>query len=83
MITKVLAAELGRRQITVNAVLPGMTETDLLHRSVPKPAVAAYLAHVPLGRLGQPADIADVVAFLASPDARWITGETLAANGGL
>ncbi len=83
MITKVLAAELGRRNITVNAVLPGMTETDLLHQSVPKPAIADYLARIPLGRLGRPDDIADVVAFLASDDARWITGETLAANGGL
>jgi 3-oxoacyl-[acyl-carrier protein] reductase len=83
MITKVLAAELGRRQITVNALLPGMTETDLLHQSVPPPAIAAYLAQIPLGRLAQPDDIADAAAFLASPDARWITGESLAANGGL
>lgn len=83
MITKILAVELGPRGITVNAILPGMTETDLLHQSVSARAIEAYRGRVPLGRLGRPDDIAAVAAFLASDDAGWITGETLAANGGL
>jgi 3-oxoacyl-[acyl-carrier protein] reductase len=82
MLTRVLAAELGPRGITVNAVLPGMTDTEMLRQAVPPEALEAYVRQTPLGRLGTPEDIADVVAFLASEQARWITGETIGANGG-
>lgn len=76
------AAEFGPRQITVNVVSPGMTETDLLTASTPSHALENFVAQTPLGRLGQPADIADVVAFLCSDDARWMTANNLLANGG-
>jgi 3-oxoacyl-[acyl-carrier protein] reductase len=79
----VAAKELGPRGITVNVVSPGATDTELL-RSTNSPeglAMAAKLS--PLGRLGEPADIADVVAFLVGPDSRWLTGQNLEASGGL
>lgn len=79
-----LAHTQGVRGITVNTVSPGITETDMNSWLTENPesqkAVAAMTA---LGRHGQPADIADAVAFLASDDARWITGQTLEVNGGL
>lgn len=76
-----LAKELGVRQITVNTVLPGVTATDGL---VLGPEQLGYLtAQTPLGRLGRPADIARVVAWLASPDAGWITGQNIRATGGI
>ncbi|WP_306209059.1 SDR family oxidoreductase [Actinoplanes sp. RD1] len=78
---RVLAKELGGRGITVNSVLPGLTDTDGL--SPDFRANDALLGRTPLGRLGRPEDIADVVAFLASDDARWVTGDTIAAAGGL
>ncbi|WP_305786618.1 SDR family oxidoreductase [Symbioplanes lichenis] len=78
---RVLAKELGSRRITVNSVLPGLTDTDGL--SPDFRANDALLARTPLGRLGRPEDIADVVAFLAGDDARWVTGDTIAAAGGL
>lgn len=78
-----LAQALGGRRITVNTVSPGVVDTDLgawVHSS---PVLEASVrATVALGRIGQPGDIADVVAFLASDDARWITGVTLDASGG-
>ena len=74
--TKVAAREFGPRGITVNAVSPGATDTDLLRAGNPPQALEQSVALTALGRLGTPADIADVVAFLASPDARWITGRT-------
>ncbi len=77
--TRVLAKELGARQITVNAVAPGATETDM----VPDVARETVPKQTPLGRLGQPEDIADVVAFVVSEDARWITGQIIGANGGM
>jgi 3-oxoacyl-[acyl-carrier protein] reductase len=76
-----LARELGPRQITVNNVLPGLTDTDGL--SAEFRANTALLERTPLGRLGRAEDIADVVAFLAGDDARWVTGQTIAAAGGL
>lgn len=78
------ARELGPRAITVNAVSPGATYTDLLRGNNPGVDIAAAVAPLtPLGRIGRPDDIADVVAFLAGPDGRWITGQNLRAGGGL
>ncbi|GAA1171007.1 SDR family oxidoreductase [Streptomyces hebeiensis] len=78
----VLAKELGSRRITVNAVLPGLTDTDGLSPEF-RANADKFIAQTPLGRLGRSEDIADVVAFLASDDARWVTGQTIAAAGGL
>lgn len=81
--TKVAAREFGPRGITVNTVSPGATDTDLLRSSNPPEALEQTPALTALGRLGTPSDIADVVAFLAGPDARWITGQNIRATGGL
>ena len=75
--TRCWSAEMAPRQITVNTVSPGMTETDLLMDVTPREVLAAMIAQTPLGRLGQPADIADVVAFLCSDNARWLTASRL------
>jgi 3-oxoacyl-[acyl-carrier protein] reductase len=84
VLTKGLAAELGPRNIRVNAVLPGPVETEGT-KSMPEfePILAATLPRTPLGRVGQPSDIAHVVSFLASGDSGWITGQTIQAAGGL
>jgi 3-oxoacyl-[acyl-carrier protein] reductase len=79
----VAARELGGRGITVNSVSPGATDTELLRSNNPPEALEALLTWTPLGRLGQPADVADVVAFLAGPDGRWLTGQNLHASGGM
>lgn len=76
-----LAKELGARLITVNTVSPGVTETDGL--VLEQAQVEQMIAQTPLGRLGQPADIADAIALLVSDDARWITGQSIRANGGI
>ncbi len=81
--TRCHSAELGKRQITVNSVAPGTTDTEMLHGSMSPEALKALVGQTALGRLGAPADLADVVAFVASDDARWITGEVIPANGGL
>jgi 3-oxoacyl-[acyl-carrier protein] reductase len=81
--TKVAARELGPRGITVNTVSPGATDTDLLRSSNPPEALERLPPLTALGRLGTPSDIADVVAFLAGLDARWITGQNIQATGGL
>ena len=81
--TRCWAAELGPRGITVNTVSPGMTETELLMEVMPREALESARQQTPLGRLGQPADIADVVAFLCSDEARWLTAQNLLANGGV
>lgn len=80
--SKSLAREVGSRGITVNVVAPGFIETDMT-RDLPEAAREGMLANTALGRLGQPVDIAHAVAFLASPLAAYITGETLHVNGGL
>jgi 3-oxoacyl-[acyl-carrier protein] reductase len=81
--TRTLAKELGPRQITVNCVAPGYVMTDLNRRRWATPeAEAEHAAYSVFGRMGQPADIADVVAFLASQDSRWVTGQCLDASGG-
>ena len=82
-LTRCHAAELGPRGITVNSLAPGVTDTDMLRSALPDPMKQALIAQTALGRLGTPQDIADVAAFLASDDARWITGEVIPANGGL
>ncbi len=80
--SKSLAREIGSRGITVNVVAPGFIATDMT-RDLPEDAKAAMLQQIALGRLGEPADIARAVAFLAGPDAAYITGETLHVNGGM
>jgi 3-oxoacyl-[acyl-carrier protein] reductase len=84
-ITGVLAKELGPRKIRVNSVNPGIVETEGTHTAgfVGSDFENGLVALTPLGRTGQPGDIADVVAFLASDEARWLTGEKLIAGGGL
>lgn len=79
----VAARELGGRGITVNVVSPGVTDTDLLRANNTQESLDRAIGMSALGRMGQPADIADVVGFLAGPDARWVTGQNLLANGGL
>ncbi len=81
--TAVAARELGPRGITVNAVSPGATDTDLLRAENTDETLDAYLGFTALGRLGQPAEIAGVVAFLAGPDAGWITGQNIRVTGGM
>ena len=80
--TKSLAQEVGSRGITVNAVAPGMIDTDMT-RELPEPQRQTLLASIPLGRLGQPEEIAAVVAFLASDAGGYVTGETIHVNGGM
>jgi len=80
--SKSLAREIGSRGITVNVVAPGFIDTDMT-KDLGEAARTALLGQVPVGRLGSPADIAAAVAFLASPEAGYITGETLHVNGGM
>jgi 3-oxoacyl-[acyl-carrier protein] reductase len=80
--TKSLAQEVGSRNITVNCVAPGFIDTDMT-KALPDAQRDALLARIPLGRLGSPEDIAEAVAFLASPRAAYITGATLHVNGGM
>ncbi|QFY11810.1 SDR family oxidoreductase [Nonomuraea phyllanthi] len=81
--TKVAARELGGRGITVNVVSSGATDTDMLRGANPPEALEQTAGLTALRRLGQPDDIASVVAFLAGPDSRWITGQNILASGGL
>jgi 3-oxoacyl-[acyl-carrier protein] reductase len=80
--SKSLAQELGSRNITVNCVAPGFIDTDMT-RALTEAQRAALLAQIPLGRLGQPQDIAAAVAYLASPAAGYVTGAVLHVNGGM
>jgi len=82
VLTNALAKELGPRGITVNAVAPSMTRTDMT-AATPPARREAVMAATPLGRIGEPEDVADVVAFLASDESRWVTGRTLLTDGGL
>lgn len=84
-ITGVLARELGPRKIRVNSVNPGMVETEGTHTAgfIGSDFETWALSTTPLGRIGQPDDIADVTVFLASDDSRWMTGESLIASGGM
>ncbi|WP_017963328.1 glucose 1-dehydrogenase [Rhizobium leguminosarum] len=83
-INSVLAKELGPRKIRVNAILPGMVETEGAHSAgvIGSDLQQTMVAQTPLGRIGQPDDIADIAVFLASDDVRWLTGERLVASGG-
>ncbi len=80
--SRALAREIGSRNITVNCVAPGFIDTDMT-RALDEQQVSSLLQQIPLARLGQPADIAAAVAFLASPQAGYITGTTLHVNGGM
>jgi 3-oxoacyl-[acyl-carrier protein] reductase len=80
--TKALAREIGSRNVTVNCVAPGFIETDMT-KSLSEDQVARLIANVPLGRLGQAGDVAEAVLFLASPQAAYITGNTIHVNGGM
>ena len=81
--TAVAALEFGGRGITVNAVSPGATDTEMLRSANPGSTFEDEVAHTALKRLGQPGDIANAVAFLAGPDSGWITGQVLRVDGGL
>ncbi len=80
--THTLAKELGSRAITVNAVAPGPVATELLLAGRSAEVLQRLTNDIPLGRLGQPEDIAEVVSFLASPDSGWVNGQVIKANGG-
>jgi 3-oxoacyl-[acyl-carrier protein] reductase len=80
--TRVWAKELGPKGVTVNAVAPGPVQTDLMRENLDDATRAIFIQRTSLGRIGMPDDVADVVAFLASNDARWVTGQVLAATGG-
>ena len=81
-LTRALARELGSRNITVNCVAPGFIETDMTAK-LPQAQQQALLTQIPLGHLGKPADIAHAVAYLASPQAAYVTGQELHVNGGM
>lgn len=82
-VTRVLAKEVGSRGITVNVVSPGPTDTPLFREGKTEEQIKKFGDMAALGRIGETEDIADVVAFLASDNARWITGQNIRANGGL
>lgn len=79
--TKALARETAARGITVNAIAPGYIETDMI-KTVPQKTLDAIISTIPVGRLGQPEEIARCVVFLAADEAAFITGETMSINGG-
>ncbi len=81
-VTRCAAAELGGKGITVNAVAPGATDTEMFRSQVPEQVQGRLVEATLLGRLGLPADIAAVVSFLCSEEGGWITGQVLEANGG-
>ena len=80
--TKSMAREVASRNITVNAVAPGFIDTDMT-RALSDDQRSALMSQIPAGRLGTPADIAGAVAFLVSPAAAYVTGQTLHVNGGM
>lgn len=81
-LTRTIAKEMGSRQITVNAVCPGFIETEMTQK-IPENIRAGYSQRIPLGHFGSPRDVADAVAFLASDEARYITGQYLCVDGGM
>lgn len=82
-LTHVLAKELGSEQITVNAIAPGPVATGLFLGDKSQEQVERIEKMIPLGRLGEPEDIAAAVSFLAGPDSHWISGQVIRANGGM
>jgi NAD(P)-dependent dehydrogenase (short-subunit alcohol dehydrogenase family) len=83
MLCRVAADELGASGIRVNSVRPGLTRTDLVEAiTAPGPVLDDYLACTPLGRIGEPEDVANLVRFLLGPEASWITGENISVDGG-
>ena len=80
--THVLAKELGKRAVTVNVVAPGPVATEMFLTGKSEELIQSLTSAIPLGRLGQPEDIARVVSFLASPESGWINGQVIKANGG-
>ncbi len=81
--TRVLAKELGSKGITVNVISPGPTDTELFREGKTEESINRFAQMAALGRLGEVQDIADVVAFIASDEARWITGQNIRVNGGI
>src|SRR4029077_21115649 len=84
-VTRTLAKELGPKKIRVNSINPGVVETEGAHSAgfIGSHAQKEFEAQTPVGRIGQPDDIAPIAVFLASADSGWLTGETLLASGGL
>jgi NAD(P)-dependent dehydrogenase (short-subunit alcohol dehydrogenase family) len=81
-LTNSLALETARKGITVNSVAPGFIATEMV-AAMPEDVLAKVIGQIPVGRLGEPAEIARVVEFLADPDSGYITGEVYGINGGL
>ena len=81
--SKAMARELASRGVTVNAVSPGYIETDMTAEHLPEAARAQLMAQIPMARIGSPDDVAGVVAFLAGPEAAYVTGQVVRVNGGL
>jgi 3-oxoacyl-[acyl-carrier protein] reductase len=81
--SRILAKELGPRGITVNVVAPGPIATDLFLEGKDQAVIARITGTIPLGRLGQPDDIAGTVSFLVGPDGGWVNGQVVRANGGM
>ena len=82
-LTMATAREMSSRRVTVNAIAPGFIETDMTAAELPEAQRAKLLSEIPLGRIGAPAEIADCAAFLAGPEAAYITGQVLRVNGGM
>lgn len=82
-LTRVLAKELGPRGITVNAIAPGPVDTELFMAGKSDADIGRMAGMAPLGRIGQPPEIAEVVAFLVSPEAGWVNGQVIRVNGGI
>jgi 3-oxoacyl-[acyl-carrier protein] reductase len=81
--TKAMAREVASRGVTVNAVSPGYVETDMTAEHLPEAARAQLMSQIPMARIGKPEDVAGAVAFLAGPEAAYVTGQVLRVNGGL
>lgn len=82
-LTRIFAKEVGERNITVNAVSPGPTDTELFHQGKADDTVERLASMSPFNRIGEPVDIARVVVFLVSEEAAWVTGQNIGANGGI